>query len=148
MQKPEPGMPASVVLADGKPRALRFSLRVLKELKTNEPSIDLLRGSGISAALNDPSALSLVLTAGLRAADPSITGDFVEENVDATMLMSIAPMLIYAATGQWIDVEAAAANATKNVSPDAANGRILSTGSKSGASGATISDSPTPTSGN
>ena len=145
MQKPEPGMPATVILRDGRAHTLRYPLRVLKALKQSH-GLDLLKGgTAISEALNDPEQLAIVLHVGLSVEDASITLDWVEDNTDASMLRSIAPMLLYAATGQWVDLDAAAKQPEKNVEASVANGR--SHGSTSGLSDATTSGSPIPNSG-
>ena len=97
-------MPAVVTLADGREHILRYPLRALKTLKV-EHGLDLLRGGPvIGSALDDPEKLALILSIGLQASEPGITAEWVEDNVDASMLRDIAPMLIYAATGQWIEL--------------------------------------------
>jgi hypothetical protein len=146
--RPEPGTPASVLLADGREHPLRFPLRVLRELKASH-NIDMLGSAGIGAALNDPAILAVLLAAGMKTTDDSITLEWVEDNVDASMLVSIAPQLVYAATGQWIGdelqkrVNGASGNAP--ASDGTGNGRH---GSTSGLSDAMTSDSQSPTSGN
>lgn len=156
MEKPERGMPITVLLADGKEHVIRFPLGILKELKTAH-KIDLLRSaSEIGQLMEDSERLALLLSYGLRSNDPGATVEWVEANVDAAMLFDIAPYLVYAATGRWLgDLQEAFERLVQNgsIRPNGAASKApgetasASTGSASGPSDATTSDSPTATSG-
>ena len=137
----ERGLPASVVLADGQPRTLRYSLRALKQLKVDH-GIDMLRGTTLGAVMDDPEKLAILLSAGLTAASPDCTPDWVMDNVEASMLMTIAPELVYAATGQRIDLKAPAVTGN-GAGPEVSH----PTGSTSGPLAATTSGSVNESSG-
>jgi hypothetical protein len=121
--KPEPGMPC-VLEIGGKKLELRFTLKVLKALQADRQIVVL---KGLGDALQDPEKLGVILYYGVRTKHPDITEDWVEENVDASMLLDLAPMLGYAATGRWLDIEKALANL-----PNAERPAEPTTGSQSG----------------
>jgi hypothetical protein len=123
--KPEPGMPC-VLEIGGKQLELRFTLKVLKVLEA-EHQITVLKGEGLGDALRDPAKLGVILYFGIKTKHPDITEDWVEENVDASMLLDIAPMLAYATTGRWPDMERILANL-----PNAERPPEPTTGSPSG----------------
>lgn len=146
LTKPDPGMPATVVLPDGRSVPLRFPLRALKALKQDH-QIDMLRnGAALGDLLSDPGSLAVILAAGLQGADPSLTVEWVEDNIEVSMLTDIAPALLYAATGRWFDLSTAAAENGRG-NGTASDSSSLQTGSASGPSDATTSGSPNPTSG-
>jgi hypothetical protein len=101
--KPEPGMPCVLELGEKK-LELRFTLKVLKALEADH-QITVLKGEGLGEALRDPAKLAVILYYGVRTKNPEITEDWIEENVDASMLLDLAPMLAYATTGRWPDME-------------------------------------------
>jgi len=131
-------MPVYVVI-DGADRRVRFPLRVLKELEA-EHGISVLRGEGLAEAFRDPVKLAIILSYGLRTDNPELTPEWVEEHVEASMLMDIAPVLAYAASGRWPDLSAIDNNPPNPPQPE-------STGSPSGPSVGTISGSVKPNSG-
>jgi len=130
--KPEPGKPLLVEL-DGHLYEFRFTLRALKALDV-EQNISIFRDLG--TAFQDPAKIALILWYGLRAKNPDITLDFVEDNIDATMLLDLVPLLSYAASGRVPDVDKLIADAEARI-PNALTPRA-ETGSPSGQSGATI----------
>lgn len=98
-QKPEPGSPILVDIADGV-YELKYPLKILKLLK-DEQGIHVLRGAGMEGVFTDPEKLATLLFYGLKTKAPDISLDWVEENIDASMLMNLAPLLAYATTGRW-----------------------------------------------
>ena len=129
----EPGMPVRVEI-DGKDYPLRFTLKALKELQRDH-NISVIRG-GVDA-FTDPEKLALILFYGLRGLNPDITLEWVEEHVDAGMLVSMMPALGFAMSGR------APETSPNPQAPAKANG----IGSPFGPSGATISDTPSGNSG-
>jgi hypothetical protein len=106
--KPEPGKPILIEI-DGTMVELRFSLRALKALDADH-QVSLFKGDGLSTAFQDAERMSVILYYGLRERNPAVTQEWVDEHVDASMLLDLTPMLIYAATGRWHDVERAIKN--------------------------------------
>jgi hypothetical protein len=100
--KPEPGKPILVQIG-GRALELRYSLKTLKALDA-EHNISVLKGESMGLAFQDPARLAVVLYYGLRAGASDVTQDWVEENVDASMLLDLAPLLAYATTGRWPDL--------------------------------------------
>ena len=129
--KPEPGHPVLLEL-DGRKLELRFSLRSLKELDT-DAGISVLKGDGLADVLRDPLKLAVMLYYGVRGKAPDITLDWIEDNVDASMLLDLAPMLAYACTGRWPDLSKLLPNAARPAAES-------ETGSASGPLVATTSD--------
>jgi hypothetical protein len=123
--KPEPGMPCILEIGDRK-LELRYTLKALKALDV-EQHISVLKGEGLAGTLQDPTKLATILYYGLRSKQPDITEDWIEENVDASMLLDLAPMLAYATTGRYPDIEKIIANL-----PNAERPAAPSTGSPSG----------------
>ena len=152
LTKPERGMPITVLLADGQEHAIRFPLGILREMKATH-NLDMLRNIEWGKIMDDPERLALILSYGLRSATPEATIEWVEQNVDAAMLLDIAPMLLYAASGQWVGDMRAAAEAALNGAAAHPNGgppeaqTSQQTGSLSGQSGGTTLDSQSQTSG-
>jgi hypothetical protein len=136
-KKPEPGMPC-VLTIGGREVELKFTLRVLRELHTNE-NIQILNGEWMRHALQDPQTLSRMLCYGLRTKNPDITEAWVEDNVDASMLIDLAPALAYATTGRWPDMSRILGETDAAPNESRPNG-LPQTGLPSGPSGATISD--------
>lgn len=101
--KPSPGEPIIIEIADRK-LELRFPLKVLKELDANY-QLTVLKGDGLAESLRDPGKLATLLYYGLKTKQPDLTEDWVEDNVDARMLLDLAPMLAYATTGVFPDME-------------------------------------------
>jgi hypothetical protein len=135
-QKPEPGMPC-VLEIGGRSVELKFTLRALRELQT-EAGIKILSGEGIRDALQDPQTLSRMLYYGLRTRQPDITEAWVEDNVDASMLIDLAPVLAYATTGRWPDMARILGEADALPNETRPNG-LPAIGSVSGPSGVTTS---------
>jgi hypothetical protein len=127
--KPEPGQPIVIELA-GREFQLLFTLKALQQLE-HEHKIHMLK-SGPADYFTDAGRLATVLYYGLKTKQPDITEDWVAENVDASLLFDLSPVLIYATQGQWPDVE----KELKNI--QAAREANL-TGSRSGPSGDTTS---------
>jgi hypothetical protein len=90
----EPGMPVTITI-DGKEYRVRFTLRALKDLQQDH-GISVLSGN----ATGDAGKLAAILYYGLRASHPEITLDWVEDNVDTTMLAAMTPALAYAMSGK------------------------------------------------
>lgn len=127
----EPGKPVTLVVGERVLR-LRYPLRILKRMD-EETGISVFRGLGDS--FQDPGKLAVLLHYGLVTDQPDASVDWVEENIDASMLLEMAPKLAYAISGKLPE---------EAVPNGAAPGP---TGSSSGPSGAMISDSLNPTSG-
>lgn len=102
-EKPEPGKPI-ILDVGGRQLEMRFSLRTLKALDA-EHKISILRGHGMADAFQDPAQMAVVLYYGLREKNPDVTQDWVEDNMTAAMLLDLAPMLAFATTGRWPDVQ-------------------------------------------
>lgn len=134
--KPEPGHPCIIELAD-RQLELRFTLKVLKQLDV-EHHIKLV-GANFANVLFEPGQLATVLFFGLKTKQPDITEDWVAENVDASMLVDLSPVLAYATTGQWPDIDKILANLPNVARPQ---GETPSTGSPSGPLDGTITARP------
>lgn len=102
-KQPEPGQPCVLEIA-GRKLELLFTLKVLKALEADH-QISVLKGQGLGAMLQEPAKLAIVLHYGIKTKHPDITEDWIEENVDASMLLAMSPMLVRAVTGQWPDIE-------------------------------------------
>jgi len=139
VNKPRPGEPVYVTIEEQKYR-LRFPLRVLKELE-GDHSISVLRGEGMVEAFRDPAKLAIMLSYGLRTDNPELTPEWIEDHVEASMLLEIAPVMAFAATGRYPDMSALE-NPPNPPQPEPA-----STGSPSGPSDATIYTLAKPNSG-
>jgi hypothetical protein len=133
MTLPEPGQPILLNVA-GRSLELRFSLKTLRGLAAD--GVSVLKGGG-AEAFQDPEKLGLMLFHGLREKQPDLTREWVEDNFDASMIMPLAPLLVYATTGH---------RGAAGASPNGAglNGAV---GSTSGLSPDTISASASPTPG-
>jgi hypothetical protein len=132
--KPQPGFPVVLALGD-KELELRYTLKTLKELDEKH-HISVLKGEGLGDTLRDPAQLAVVLYYGVKSRHPELTQDWIEDNVDAAMLLDLAPALAYSITGRWPDMEKILANLLPNVERPADNSQ---TGSPSGPLAATIS---------
>jgi hypothetical protein len=100
----QPGTPVEFQMGDATYR-LRFTLRALKQLE-HEHKISVLRGpESMVEAIRDPGKLALVLFYGLQANHPEITLDWVEDNFDASMLVSLAPVIGQAVSGRKVELE-------------------------------------------
>jgi hypothetical protein len=82
---------------------LRFPLKILKALSVDH-HIKVLSGD-FGEVMRDPEKLSTMLYYGLKTKQADLTQDWVEDNVDARMVLDLAPMLIYAMTGVFPDME-------------------------------------------
>jgi hypothetical protein len=145
MKKPAAGMPITVPI-DGKEYRLRYSLRALKTLE-KEHGLSLMRGGeDMARALQSPSCFTTVLHVGLQAEHPDLTLEWVEDRVDAGMLIEIIPLLILAISGIWIGDKLEDAVKSPNGLPEVP---ILpsGTGFPSGPSADTTSVSVKPNSG-
>jgi len=134
--KTERGQPILVEIGD-RLLEVRYSLKTLKALDKPPNNIRVFDiNGGIIAALQDPAKLSAFLYFGLHEKQPDITPEWVDENVEASMVFDILPQLVYAATGRRTDT------------PDRPNATGPSqTGSLSGPSEGTTSDLANATSG-
>jgi hypothetical protein len=110
--KPEPGQPCLLEIA-GRKLELLFTLKVLKQLD-HEHHISVLKGEGLGTMMQDPERLAVVLYYGLKTKHADITEDWIEENVDASMLLDMSPMLVRAITGKWFDIESYTASRLPN----------------------------------
>lgn len=135
---PPPGEPIRIRLAD-KELTLRYSLRTLKDLDVDH-GLSVLKGTAIGEAWTDPTKLALILFYGLRG-NEGITQDWVEDNIDSSMLLDLAPVLAYATTGRKLKLNLPEEVELPNVA------RPNGTGLPSGPSAASISDAPKPNSG-
>lgn len=97
---PKPGMPIYIDV-DGRRLQLRFSLKTLKALE-KDFNISVLKGDGLSVAFRDPELLTNFLWYGLKAKNPEVSREWVEDEFDASMLMDLIPLLAYAVTGNDI----------------------------------------------
>jgi hypothetical protein len=122
--KPEPGMP-KILEIGGRKLELLYTLKVLKALEVDH-QIQVVKG-GLGDVMFDPAKLAVVLYYGLKTKNSDLTEEWVEENVDASMLLDMAPMLAYATTGRWPDMEKILANL-----PNAERPTEPTTGSPSG----------------
>jgi hypothetical protein len=100
--KPNPGEPIILDIAERK-LELRFPLKILKALSVDH-HISVLSGEGLGESLRDPEKLAVMLFYGLKTKQPDLTQEWVEDNVDARMLLDLAPMLAYATTGVFPDM--------------------------------------------
>jgi hypothetical protein len=99
MKKPQPGQPILITIG-GRELELKFPLRIVKRMDT-EQGISVLRGTGMAAAFSDPERLALITHYGLQTKHPDITLDWVQDEVDASMLLTLGPLLAFATTGRW-----------------------------------------------
>jgi len=127
----EPGMPVSITI-DGKEYPIRFTLRVLKDLQRDH-GISVI--SGTPDIFGDIGKLAIILFYGLRTANADLTLDFVEENVDTSMLIEMIPALTFAMSGQLPKSAAA-----QEPSPNAERPKVNGIGSPFGPSDVTTSD--------
>jgi hypothetical protein len=136
--KPEAGQPITVEIGD-RTMELRFPLRVMRDLEA--AGIRLLRDGrdGLFNVITSPEKMIDILYAGLRTKQPDVTPDWVADNIDATMMTALMPLIVYAMTGQWAGDAAAEKNAVTEAN--------LSTGSPSGLMDGTTSVSAKPNSG-
>jgi len=146
-KRPEPGHPILVEIGE-QIFELKFPLRVLKTLDV-EHGISVIKGTGMADIFSDPEKLGLMLYHGLRSKQPEITLDWVQDNVDASMLLTLAPITMYAITGRWMNVEPKVEGEDPNraaLKPEDST-EDSATGSRFGQSVAMISDSQNPNSG-
>ena len=136
--KPEPGQPCVLDIA-GRRLELLFTLKVLKQLELDH-SISVLKGEGLGTMMQDPTRLAVVLYYGLKTKQPDITEDWIEDNVDASMLLDMSPMLVRAITGKWFDVDDYVAKRLPNA--ERPTEKADTTGSPSGPLAVTTSGSP------
>lgn len=136
---PPPGEPLRVTIG-GRQLTLRYSLRTLKDLDVDH-GLSVLKGTGIADAWTDPAKLSVILFYGLRA-NEDVTQDWVEDNIDSSMLLDLAPVLAYATTGRKLRLNIEPEIELPNVT------RPNGLGSPYGPSADSISDSANPNSGN
>lgn len=128
------GSPITVQIC-GEDYKLRFTLRVLKELK-DDHSISLFTAqSELAELFTNPDKIAVVLCYGMRKERPDITVDWILDNVDLGELVAMAPSFAQAMNRRI--------GANPNGQPPTVNG----TGTPSGQLAATISDSASPTSG-
>jgi len=132
--KPEAGEPC-VLQIGGRKVELLFTLRVLKQLDADH-KISILKGGGLGTMMQDPDMLATVLYYGLKTKQPELTAEWVEENVDASMLLDMSPMIVRAVTGQWPDMEKLMASLPNGNRPAAKS----EAGSTSGQLAGTTSD--------
>jgi hypothetical protein len=99
-------MPVTIAIG-GQEYPVRFTLRVLKELQKDH-GITVIGGT--AELVTDAGKLAQVLYYGMRTANPEITLDWVEDNVDTSMLIGMIPALSYAMSGQQPKLDAASPN--------------------------------------
>jgi hypothetical protein len=140
--KPEPGQPILIDIGEAV-YELKFPLRILKTLDADQ-GINVLKGAGMEGVFTDPEKLAILLYYGLRTKHPEVSLEWVEDNVDASMLLGLAPRLAYATTGRYPKIRGL--DEDEDVSP---NGReeSLTTGSPSGPQDDTTSVSESVSSG-
>jgi hypothetical protein len=124
----EPGMPVSITIGD-KEYPIRFTLRVLKQLQVDH-GISVISASFLDT-LTDISKLAVILYYGMRAANPDITLDWVEDNVDTSVLVAMIPALTFAMSGRQ--------NKPDGAGPNVERPKVNGIGSTSGPSDASIS---------
>jgi hypothetical protein len=100
LAKPEPGQPILVTIG-AKRMELRFPLGVLKQLQRDH-DISMLKGTTFGDVITSPEKLALLLYFGLKTEQPDITQEWVDNNVDASMLVMLSPYIGYAMTGRWL----------------------------------------------
>ncbi len=126
----EPGMPVSITI-DGKEYPIRFTLRVLKQLQQDH-GISVISGN-FGETFTDVSKLAVILFYGMRLGNPDMTLDWVEDNVDTSMLVSMIPALTFAMSGRQ------AKDAATDTSPNAERPKVNGIGSPFGPSDASTS---------
>jgi hypothetical protein len=127
----EPGMPVSITIG-GTDYPIRFTLRVLKQLQQDH-GISVISGN-FGETFTDVSKLAVILFYGLRLGHPEMTLDWVEDNVDTSMLVSMIPALTFAMSGRQARTEAA-----PDTSPNAERPKVNGIGSPFGPSDASTS---------
>ena len=100
LSRPRPGEPILLPIC-GEEYRIQFPLTVLKKMATKHG----LSIKEIPRAITDPELLGMVLYYGLQTHHPDISLDWVELNVDGTLLLEALPTLLYAATGQWPEID-------------------------------------------
>jgi hypothetical protein len=126
----EPGMPVSIAIG-GKDYPIRFTLRVLKQLQQDH-SISVL-SANFAETLSDMGKLPVILYYGMRVANPEITLDWIEDNVDLSVLVGMIPALTFAMSGRQV-------KPTSDASPNAERPKVNGIGSNFGPSDASTSD--------
>jgi|SRR5215471_5855279 len=142
-KRPEPGQPILIEIGD-RLLELKFPLRILKELDAKH-GVSVLGGVGMADAFTNPAKLALLMMYGLRTKQPEIDEAWVDDNIDASMLLGLAPVLTYATTGRYPKLNLGDEEETQAANPPAAT---PTTGSPSGPSGVTTSPSVSMISGN
>jgi hypothetical protein len=128
-QKFEPGMPVSITI-DGKEYPIRFTLRVLKELQKDH-GISVISGS-FADTMSDIGKLAVILFYGMRGANPEITVDWIEDNVDTSILLGMLPALTFAMSGREV-------KPSGDADPNAPRPKVNGIGSSFGPSDASTS---------
>jgi hypothetical protein len=123
-------MPVAITIG-GKDYPIRYTLRVLKELQKDH-GVSVISGEATNI-FADIGKLAVILWYGLRTANPEITLDWVEDNVDTSMLVGMIPALTFAMSGQ-------PPKPKQDASPNAKRPRANGIGLLSGPSDASTSD--------
>jgi hypothetical protein len=131
LQKPEADQP-TMIRIDGQALELFFSLRMLKRLH-KEHGINVLKPATWGELMQDPEKLSIMLQAGLKAKQPQLDEDWIEDHVDASIILDLGPYILRAMSGRWPAELAERLESPLGVTPG------ISTGSISGPSDATTS---------
>lgn len=139
MEQPKPGLPVKIAIGD-KELTLRYPLKVMKELDADH-GISVLSGL---ENLSKPDVFGKLLYYGVKTSHPDVSLEWIEENVDATMLLTLAPYIAYACSGRWRSIDEAEQGIAKNELSPGVNG---TPGLPSGPLPDTISGSTKPISG-
>lgn len=99
LKQPAVGEPITVTINKAEYQ-LRFPLRVVRQLEERF-KMSVLRATGIERIFSEISVLVPVLAAGLKKNHPEIDEDWVDDNVDASQMMSLGPYVAFALSGNW-----------------------------------------------
>jgi hypothetical protein len=156
LHRPEPGQPTLITVGE-RVLEIKFPLGILKTLD-HEHGISILKGAAFGEVIQSPGKLAILLYYGLKTKHPEITEQWVDDNIEASMLLEIAPYILYAMSGRWSrqlaasleDEEDVIANPPQPVpepEPEPEPEEQILIGSRSGQSRAMTSDSANPKSG-
>jgi len=128
LRRPRPGEAITIPIG-GEVLRLHYPLRILKQLDI-ERNISM---RSMKDAINSPELLSITVFYGLQVHHPDKTLDWVQDNIDGSVMIELIPTLMFAMTGTWPEIDELAKRAEEEGGPNSpAVGQRISIGSPSG----------------